>query len=234
MNDKKSAALVAGAFLIGLGLFLLGLLVKCGIDNVAYRDRQVTVRGLAEKEVGANLVHWPITYSVAGDELLSLYDKVTANNKAITKFLTDNGITGEEISFGAPSLYNAQTNQWSSGNFHYNYSLECTVTVTSDKVEQVRKLINRQSELLKMGIPCSNSYISYEYTALNDIKPAMIAEATRNAREAADQFAADSGSEVGKMKTASQGQFTIEDTSSATPWKKKVRVVSTIVYYLED
>lgn len=234
MTDKKFLAPVVAALLVAAGLFFLGVFIKAGIDNIAFRDRQVTVRGLAEREVPANLVNWPITYSVAGNDLISLYDKVTANNGTIAKFLTDNGIAKDEISFGAPSLYNASTNQWASGTFQYKYSLECTVSVTSNKVDQVRKLINRQSELLKMGIPCSNSYISYQYTALNDIKPEMIAQATRNAREAADQFAADSDSKIGKMKTASQGQFTIEDASDATRWIKKVRVVSTIVYYLED
>ena len=97
----------------------------------------------------------------------------------------------------------------------------------------MRELLDRQAELLKEGIPYSNSYINYEYTALNDIKPTMIAEATKNARDAAARFAEDSGSKVGKMKTASQGQFSIED-QSATPFLKKVRVVTTIVYYLED
>ena len=200
---------------------------------MAFRDRQVTVKGLAEKEVPANRVTWPIQYSVAGDDLLALYDRVTSNNEIIIKFLTDNGIERSEISVNPPDTYNAATNQYSSGNFRYNYSLSCNVTVTTDKVDKVRQLLNRQSELLKEGIPYSNSYINYEYTGLNDIKPEMIAEATKNARAAAAQFAEDSGSDVGKMKTASQGQFSIEDVNS-TPWIKKVRVVTTIVYYLED
>lgn len=232
MNQKSTFIIVASA-IVAVGLALLGLFVKQGIDNMAFRDRQVTVKGLAEKEVMANRVTWPIQYSVAGDDLLALYDKVTANNNKIIKFLTDNGIERNEISVNPPDTYNATTNQYSSGNFRFNYSLTCNVTVTTSKVNKVRDLLNRQSELLKEGIPYSNSYINYEYTDLNSIKPEMIAEATKNARTAAAQFAEDSESEVGKMKTASQGQFSIEDINS-TPWLKKVRVVSTIVYYLED
>lgn len=230
---KLNATTITASLLISAGIFCLGLFIKSGIDNMAFRDRQVTVKGLAEREVQANRVTWPIQYSVAGDDLLSLYDQVTRNNAKIVKFLTDNGIDKSEISVNPPDTYNATTNQYSSGNFRYNYSLSCTVSVTTSKVTKVRELLDRQTELLKEGIPYSNSYINYEYTALNDIKPAMIAEATKNAREAAAQFAKDSGSKVGKMKTASQGQFSIDDEPS-TPFMKKVRVVSTIVYYLED
>lgn len=230
---KKSYLPVISAFLIAAGIFFSGLFIKTGIDNMAFRDRQVTVKGLAEREVEANRVTWPIQFSVAGDDLMSLYDRVTRYNAKIVDFLTTNGIDKDEISINPPDTYNATTNQYSSGNFRYNYSLSCTVTVTTSKVAKVRELLNRQAELLKEGIPYSNSYINYEYTALNDIKPDMIAEATKNAREAAAQFAKDSGSKVGKMKTASQGQFSIENQSS-TPFLKKVRVVTTIVYYLED
>lgn len=230
---KRSYLPVVSALLIAIGIFFLGVFIKSGIDNMAFRDRQVTVKGLAEREVEANRVTWPIQFSVAGDELLSLYDQVTRYNTKIVEFLTTNGIDKDEITINPPDTYNATTNQYSSGNFRYNYSLTCNVTVTTSKVAKVRELLDRQAELLKEGIPYSNSYINYEYTALNDIKPAMIAEATKNARDAAARFAEDSGSKVGKMKTASQGQFSIEDQSS-TPFLKKVRVVTTIVYYLED
>lgn len=229
---KTGPTNIIAALLIAVGITLLGLFINSGINNLAFRDRQVTVKGLAEREVEANNVNWPMQYSVAGNDLMSLYDQITAYNNKIVAFLTSNGITAGEISIGTPDTYNALTNQYSSGNFKYNYSLSCTVTVTSSKVKLVQELIGRQSELLKEGIPISNSYINYQYTALNDIKPDMIAEATKNAREAAAQFAKDSGSKVGKMKTANQGQFSIEDTSN--PIIKKVRVVSTIVYYLED
>ncbi len=231
---KRNYLPIVSALLIAAGIFFLGVFIKSGIDNIAFRDRQVTVKGLAEREVQANRVTWPIQFSVAGDDLLSLYDQVTKYNDKIVKFLTTNGIDKNEISINPPDTYNATTNQYSSGNFRYNYSLTCNVTVTTDKVAKVRELLDRQAELLKEGIPYSNSYIDYEYTALNEIKPDMIAEATKNAREAAAQFAEDSGSKVGKMKTASQGQFSIESQSSSTPFIKKVRVVSTIVYYLED
>lgn len=229
---KLNTSTIVAALLVAVGLGCMGLFVKGGIDNLAFRDRQVTVKGLAEKEVNANRVNWSIQYSIAGDDLLPLYDQMTANNAKIVSFLTSNGISREDITIGSPDTYNKTTNQYSSDSFKYNYSLTCTVTVSTGKVKEVRALLDRQAELLKDGIAFSITNLNYEYTLLNDIKPAMIAEATKNAREAAAQFAKDSESTVGKMKTASQGQFSIDDTSN--PAVKKVRVVSSIVYYLED
>lgn len=227
----KSTTIVA-SLILAAGLFCLGWSIRSGINNMASRDREVSVKGLAEKEVQANQVTWPIQYSIAGDDLIALYDKMTINNQKIVKFLTTNGIPESDISIGTPDTYNATTNRYSSDTFKYNYSLSCTVTVSTSKVEKVQELLQRQGELLKEGIPFSNSYIDYEYTLLNQVKPTLLAEATKNARDAASQFAKDSGSKVGKMKSANQGQISIDDTSN--PAIKKIRVVSTIVYYLED
>lgn len=233
MNNNAKMRLIASG-LIAIAIFSLGLFLKTGIDNIAYRDRNVTVRGLAERQVEADFVTWPITYNVAGDNLIALYDQITQYNNTIVEFLTSNGIDKSEISVNPPDTYNATANRYSSSSFKYKYSLSCDITVATTKVDKVRELLTRQTELLKEGVPYSNSYINYEFRALNDIKPDMIAEATRNAREAAQQFAKDSDSKVGKMKTATQGQFSIQDTSASTPFVKNVRVVSTIIFYLED
>lgn len=235
---KSSTPTPLGKFipslLIALSIVILGLCLKSGIDNFTFRDREVTVRGLAERQVMANEVTWPITFNIAGDDLTIIYDNVSRTDSIIVRFLTSSGITRDEISVAPPSTYNAAANQYGSSTFKYKYSLESTVTVTTKKVDKVRELLGRQAELLKEGVAFSNSYINYRYTDLNAIKPAMIEEATKNARLAADKFAADSHSKVGKIKTASQGQFTIDDSDSSTPWLKNVRVVSTIVYYIED
>ncbi|MBS5436379.1 MAG: SIMPL domain-containing protein [Muribaculaceae bacterium] len=235
---KSSTPTPLGKFipslLIALSIVILGLCLKSGIDNFTFRDREVTVRGLAERQVMANEVTWPITFNIAGDDLTTIYDNVSRTDSIIVRFLTSSGITRDEISVAPPSTYNAAANQYGSSTFKYKYSLESTVTVTTKKVDKVRELLGRQAELLKEGVAFSNSYINYRYTDLNAIKPAMIEEATKNARLAADKFAADSHSKVGKIKTASQGQFTIDDSDSSTPWLKNVRVVSTIVYYIED
>ena len=122
----------------------------------------------------------------------------------------------------------------------YRYNVTGVVTVTTTNVEQVLKLMSRQSDLLKQGVAIASG--DYRYTprfiytsdALNALKPAMIEEATRNARAAADKFAYDSNSELGKIKSASQGLFSISDRDDNTPSIKTIRVVTTVEYYLKD
>ena len=236
--DNKIASFASAGLLIGVGLLLLGLCMKSGIDDFAHRDRIVTVRGLAQRDIPANKVTWPIVSKLTGDDLKSLYTQVQSIDSAITTFLKTNGITDAEISVNPPAVTDLKADQYNAANAPYHYSVTAVVTVSSSRVELVRKLINRQTELMAQGIAITagdyNYPTLYEYTDLNTIKPAMIAEATQNARKAADKFAEDSHSKLGKIKTASQGQFSIDDRDQYTPQIKTVRVVSTIEYYLKD
>lgn len=225
---------VVSAAILAVSIIILGFCVKAGIDNFSFRDRVVTVRGLAERTVEADYVTWPMSYSIAGNDLPELYNRMQRSNEIVVKFLTNNGIAADEISVNPPDLYNSEGNVYGGDRARYQYNLSVTITVATTKVSKVRELLNRQSELLKQGVAANNNYINYQFTGLNTIKPEMIAEATKNAREAADRFAQDSDSRVGKIKTATQGQFSIESTDQSTPNIKNVRVVSTIVYYLED
>lgn len=222
------------ALLIAVSIVVLGLCIKAGIDNFSFRDRTVTVRGLAERQVEANTVSWPMSYDIAGNDLQTLYAKLQTNNKVILDFLTSNGLDSSEIYVNPPSIYNAEGNVYGGDRARYQYNFTSTITVNTSKVKLVRELQNRMPELLREGVAVNNNYTNYQYTDLNAIKPEMIAEATQNAREAADKFASDSNSKVGKIRTASQGQFTIESVDNSTPYLMKVRVVSTIVYYLQD
>ena len=226
------------ALLIAAGIFFLGLFIKAGFDNFSYRDRVVTVRGLAEKEVTANKVTWPVVYKEVGNDLQQIYNRITANNKVVMNFLTSNGIKQDEILVQAPNIIDLQAERYGATDRPYRYNVTSVIVVTSSNIEKVNELIKRQTDLLKEGVAVvSGDYqynTIYEYTNLNEIKPEMIAEATKSSREAANKFAADSQSRLGKIKTASQGQFSIEDRDPYTPYLKKVRVVSTIVFYLED
>ena len=234
----KKLQYVLPALLIALGIFCLGLFIKSGIDNFAFRDRVVSVRGLAEKEVMANKVTWPIVVKQVGNDLSVIYSNITANNAKITEFLTSNGVKSEQILVQPPQIIDLQADRYNNTNQPFRYNVTSVVVVTSTDVKLVNELISRQTELLRQGIAISAGDYQYqtiyEYTSLNDIKPEMIAEATANARQAADKFAADSKSRLGKIKTASQGQFDISDRDPYTPYLKKVRVVSSIVFYLED
>lgn len=224
------------AAILAAGLVALGWFLNAAINNIAYRDRQVVVRGLAEKEVMANKVTWPLVVKTLGNDLQQVYRQINANNEMVVKFLTDNGIDRSEISVGAPTVFDRDAQHYQT-NISYRYNVTEVITVTSTQVDKVNTLINRQAELLKLGVALSNDYehrTAYEYTGLNDVKPEMIAEATRNAREAALKFAEDSQSELGKIKTAVQGQFSITDRDAYTPWIKNVRVVTSVTYYLKD
>lgn len=186
---NKSVSIIAGAFLLALGLLALGLTVRNGLASISSRDRTVDVRGLAEREVPANKVTWPISYTLVGNDLSALYTQMNATNSTIISFLTTNGIEQGEISVNAPKVNDLQADRYNNNPILYRYNLSVVITVVSAKVEQVAALIKRQGELLKEGIALnSNDYANptiYEYTGLNDIKPEMIAQATENAREAA-------------------------------------------------
>lgn len=229
---------VLPALLIALGLLAIGIGVKKGFNSLSSAQRTVSVRGLSEREVKADKVTWPIVYQIQGDDLPSLYQQIGTTNDKILAFLKDAGITSQEITITAPEAYDRAANNYSDGNYRYRFNITEVIVVTSSQVDLVNQLILRQGELLKDGIALtSNDYsnaITYEFTGLNDIKPEMIAEATKNAREAAQKFADDSESTLGKIQTAHQGQFSIEDRDQYTPSVKNVRVVTTLTYFLED
>jgi hypothetical protein len=226
------------AVLLTIGLIAMGAEIRQGINNFVEKDRVVTVKGLAEMEVPANKVTWPLMYKEVGNDLATLYNKISDTNSAIVNFLKKKGITENEISINAPEIIDMQAERYNSNPVPYRYNVTTVITVTSSKVDLVRNLISEQGELLKQGIAITGGdyryNITYDYTGLNDVKPQMIEEATKNAREAAQKFAKDSDSELGKIKRASQGQFSINDRDANTPYIKRIRVVTTIDYSLED
>lgn len=226
------------ALLIAIGLFLVGYQIKTGITGFRDKDRIVSVKGLAEMEVQADKVIWPLMYKELGNDLLVLYNTMNAKNKLIVSFLKKNGIAEEEITIAPSEILDMQAERYNSTPSTYRYNATSVITVTSKNVLKVRKLMSEQSELLKQGIAIAGGdyrySVVYDFTALNKVKPQMIEEATKNARVAADKFAHDSESELGKIRDASQGQFTISDRDANTPFIKNIRVVTTINYYLKN
>jgi len=237
MEAKKSSVIYLGAAFV-LGMLILGGSLVLMVNNLKSYDRCVTVKGLCEKEVKADKVIWPIVYRQAGNDLSELYNRVKDMNGVIVKFLKDAGVTDAEITANAPSILDTQTNLYGERK-EYRYIVTAGVTVCSEKVDLMVKLQTEQAKLYEKGIPVgigeSWSYpVTYSFTGLNDIKPAMIEEATINARQAAEKFAKDSNSKLGKIKNATQGQFSVSDRDNNTPYIKNVRVVTNVVYYLKD
>lgn len=235
--DKKQSHILE-AIIITIGLIGLGWFIKGGIDNFVNKDRVIKVKGLSERYVNADRVTWPIVFKEVGNDLPSLYQKINVTTGAITKFLKNNGIKDDEISVNAPSVFDQTAESYSTIVPQYRYKVTEVIVVTSSQIDKVRELIASQGDLLKDGIAVIDggySYpIKYSYTGFNDLKPEMIKEATENARQAAEQFAEDSDSELGKIISANQGQFIIENRDENSPHIKYIRVVSSINYALEN
>lgn len=224
--------------LIALGIVILGLCVKAGIDDFTNKDRRVVVKGLAEKEVDADKVTWPIVSKEIGNNLPELYHKIAVTQASIKRFLKAGGVADAEITVNAPVVIDLNADQYSDNKRAYRYNITSILTVTSRNVSQVRALIARQGELLKDGIAIvSGDYdnrIRYEFVSFKAMKPKMMEEAIANAEKTAQQFATSSKSKLGKIVSADQGQFSIDDRDSNTPYIKKVRVVTTVTYSLKD
>lgn len=233
MKNYRIETLILAVSLVALGIFLYQGLCAIGAD-----DRVVAVRGLAEREVQADYVIWPVTYKTTGNDLQTIYADVKRANAGIIAFLKKNGIQEAEISESALQILDRHAERYNSDFVRDRYNVTSVITVATSQVSLVRQLLTRVGELLKEGIAVSaadyDTRVQYEFTGLNNIKPEMIEQATRNAREAAEKFASDSGSKLGKIKTATQGLFTITDRDQYTPYIKNVRVVTSVNYYLEN
>jgi len=239
VSNRPAAGLVAVALSVLFGLAALGFLLGRAAIEVREYERSVTAKGLSEREFPADAVFWPAAFSVAGNELGAVYREIDLQGARIRAHLEGAGIPAEEISLGTPTLTDKSAQAWGGGpQPEFRYVATRTVTVYSGHVERVRAAMGGLTELGKQGIAFTgDAYqnpVQYLFTRLNDVKPAMVEEATRNAREVAQKFAEDSQSRLGKIRRASQGQFSIEDRDSNNPHTKKVRVVSTVEYYLSD
>ena len=226
------------SLLLALGIVVLGLCVKSGLGSFSQNARVVTVKGLAEKEVKADKVIWPIVYKELGNDLNALYNTINKKNKVVLDLLASKGITADEITTSV-DVTDMDADAYTADRSPYRYRVSSIITVNTKKVDTVLALLKEQTSLIQKGVAVTFSNYSYpsiqfEYTGLNEIKPEMIKEATKNARKAAEQFAIDSESKLGKIKTANQGQFSISDRDQNTPYIKNVRVVTTIQYMLED
>lgn len=237
-NTSKSSALILGLSLI-IGLGVLGNLLADAAIRVKEFDRTVTVKGLSEREYPADIVIWPVQFTEASNDLTGLYEAIEGDKQKIIAYLKDNGIRAEEISFTPPSITDKSAQRYGNQpRAPFRYTSTQTVTVYSSDIDTVRNAMRHLSELGRQGIVFNNENYDakpeYLFTHLNEVKPAMIEEATKKAREVAEKFAADSNSVLGKIKRASQGQFSINNRDRNNPHIKKVRVVSTVVYYLSD
>lgn len=237
LKNQQFSALVLGFSLI-VGLTGLGYLLGSYAIAVKEYERTVNVRGLAELEVDADIVIWPIQFTLAGNELEALYSLIDDSNNKIITFLQNHGIDASAVTLAPPAITDRLAQVYGNGSpVELRYSAQQNLTVYSTDISGVRALMSSMSELGREGIVFSGSEYNlqpeYIFNRLNDIKPAMIEEATREARAAAQKFATDSQSTLGNIRNASQGQFSISDRDRNNPHIKNVRVVVTVEYYLK-
>ena len=227
------------ALILCVGLIIMGACIADGLTSAFQSDRIVTVKGLSEREVPADKVIWPLVYKELGNDPAEMYERLATKNRKVIDFLKEKGIAEKELCESAIQVSDRQADSYDQNNVLYRYKATSVITVTSSQVELIRKIMQSQSELMKMGIALvteeyGTNIVKYEFTGLNKIKPDMIEESTKNARATAEKFAKDSESKLGKIRSASQGQFSIDNRDSNTPYIKRIRVVSTIEYYIED
>lgn len=235
-NSTKSALILG--FSIFLGLAVLGFILGQSALKFKAFERTVTVKGLSEKEVPADIVLWPIPFSTTENDLAKLYADIEKDAQDIVDFLTNNGFESREITIAPPKIRDKLSQGYEKSRIEFRYTAERIVTVYSTQIERARATMDQLATLGKKGIAFTGdnyqNTTEYIFTRLNEIKPTMVEEATRAARKVAEKFAQDSDSRLGKIKRARQGQFSITDRDKNNPHIKRIRVVSTVEYYLSD
>lgn len=227
------------ATILAVAIVVFGTFVKNSLDRFTDKERVVTVKGLSEREVPADKVIWPLIYKELGNDPADIYQRIEKKNATVMDFLKKHGLTDNEISVNPPQVKDRFADSWSQENILNRYVASSVIIVSSTQVDLVRSIMQKQAELMKTGIALisedyGNNMVKYEFTGLNEIKPEMVEESTKNARATAEKFAKDSDSELGKIRRATQGQFSITNRDNNTPHIKNVRVVSTIEYYIRD
>lgn len=233
------------ALLIGIGLALGGWFVGAGFVKSRLGVRSVTVKGLAERDVRADLALWPLRFVATGNVLADVRAKIVADEAAVRQFVTAAGLKASSVEVTSFEVTDALAQVYRSGPVESRFVVAETLVLRSTDIDGVAALAQRVGELIAAGVVLSNdggaaSGPVYLFTGLNDAKPEMVAEATRNARASAEQFATDSGSRLGAIRSASQGVFQILARDEApglmepSQIAKRLRVVSTVEYFLAD
>lgn len=244
---------IALALLFGCGIAAGfgsgGFFVGQAIKKFKFDDRTITVKGLVEKEVKSDLAIWKITHTFADDDLTKVDQKLNANQTLILDFLKKKNIKESDISVGLVNISDNFSREYNNNTQAKRYVGETSITVRATDVDLVQKVAGESAELVRDGVVLSNNGYQanpkFVYTKINDIKPELLAEAVKNARKAAEQFATDSGTKVGSIRTANQGQIQIlspdaleskqyESAEEERSITKKIRIVSTLVFSLVD
>lgn len=226
------------AGVLALGIALSGAFVSYAIIETRKPDRTVQVKGLAEKLVKADQAIWTLNFKVVNNELSGLYKDLKNTQNAMTKFLHTQGFPKNTIHFNPVTVVDNQSSSYNQNPSLPRFSADAGLTVSTPDIDRVTESAQKTGTLVEQGVVLTLSNAIYRYNALNTIKPQMLIDATANAREAADSFANNAGTELGGIRKAIQGLFSIRDANSnydsGAAVMKKVRVVTTIEYALKQ
>lgn len=234
-RDPANQRWLASAAVLAIGLVAGGYLLGNGLVRARDADRSVTVRGLAERDVTADLATWTIAYSATAGDLATAQASVDRDSASIRAFFRELGFPADDLQ---PT--GANVSQFSDNGVQ-RFTVRQRMSLRTTDIKRAQAAVRRQFELVRRGVVLEEgSGMAFTFTRLNAIKPAMVAAATRDARASAEQFAKDSGTSVGEIKSATQGYFevTARDGDSGAGWGvsdtpyKKVRVVTTVDFYL--
>ena len=247
LASNNRIAILGGAIILASGFGLGSIALANGLVRMQRTDREVTVRGVAQRDVTANRASWSVNYSQRTFGLAESLAQSNRDSQTIRAFLKDQGFAGVSTEPGSANISVMPETIKDKPTGRSIYTVNREIGFSTDNVVGVQQIERRKDALAQQGLVVDSTSFSYEYTQLDRIKPAMIAAATKDARQAAEKFADDSGSSVGGIRSATQGYFTVsgrdaagsEDEGSdgssntATSPDQRVRVVTTIAYYLD-
>ena len=240
-GSRTQHALLIPSLLTAIGIALAGYFVSQTLYNAKVALNTAEAKGLAERRVKADRANWDVIYSVKGasrDEVPALYNQAEKNQQTIVDILSNSGFDEKEIELGVLDYSYQEYRDEQQRLVDQVHRLTGIISIETDKVEQVSQVRSSLNKLIAQGIDIENRAPVYRFTQLNDIKPDMLREATRNARLAANEFAENAGVNVGGIRSARQGSFYVRDAgdeyNGSAKIDKDVRVVTTITFYLTD
>lgn len=240
-NELKKLELIGGALLLSIGIALAGYFISYTLYNSKVALNTADVKGLAERKVEADKAYWSIQYTVTGDnksEIPKLYEDSESDQQKIISLLAASGFSEKEIAPGIINYFKKEFRDENQKLVEEKHSLIGEIEVQTSKVRLVSKVRSKLNKLIAQGLDIKNNPPAYHFTKLNDIKPAMLKEATKNARLAANEFATNAGVKVGGIRSARQGGFIIRDVGEnygdTKKIEKDVRVVTNVTFFLTE
>jgi hypothetical protein len=241
MNKENQGGIFFLGLFVAIGLGLAGYFIGQTLYNAKVALNTAEAKGLAERRVKADRVNWAISHQVSGrsrEEIPMLYQQAEKNQQAIVDLLKANNFDDQEINIGVFDYLYQEYRDENQKLVDESHTLSGSISIESDKVDQISQVRGKVNKLIAEGIDISNGTPTYRFTKLNEIKPDMLSEATKNARIAANEFAKNAGVTVGGIRSATQGSFFIRDAGEeygdTAKIDKDVRVVTTITFYLTD